>query len=375
MNQRTFALRGIDGANPVGFLAAVGTLVVLAQGGHAEARLWWQESITWTPVLAGVPAADEELLADLVADALTGATVSAENERRRAAAERAMQAARRERDRMAKNLRSARRDPRGRHAVSESALLPFEQAYGETRRQWLEALRRAVPRPELALGRRIDCTPDEYRGHAASMLRRATHAARDSLDLLAAFGSDACRRPHDVIEPTPFCFITGSGHQEFLDTVRALIDTVTPQRVRETLFQPWVYRDTGLSMRWDPAEDKRYALLDADPGEAGVRTVWMANLLAYRALALFPAVPTVRGLVTTGWNQVGGSRAFSWPLWHCPASLDSVRSLLQLAELAHRHPDMTSLRARGIAAVYRSQRIDIGVGGKQKVNFTQARRV
>ena len=72
-------------------------------------------------------------------------------------------------------------------------------------------------------------------------------------------------------------------------------------------------------MRWDPAEDRRYALLDRDPTATGnkPRTVWIANLLAYHALAWFPSAPTARGLLTTGWDRSG--EAFTWPLWQVPA--------------------------------------------------------
>jgi hypothetical protein len=265
-----------------------------------------------------------------------------------------------------------------RAAVEERELRPLEEDYRAKRQRWLEALRQAVPQPELALGKRLDCTPEEYREHAASFLERAGYAEREALDLLAAFGTDACRRRNnDAIEPTLFCFITGSGHQDFLDTTRKLIGEVTAERVERVLFQPWDYSDEGLSMRWDPLEDRRYALMDRDPTAAGnkPRTVWMANLLAYRALALFPTAPTSRGLGTAGWIQLEDWEAFTWPLWQYPATLDTVRSLVQLAEWAVADPDTSPLRARGIVAVYRAQRIEVGAGTNRKVNFAPARQI
>jgi hypothetical protein len=130
-------------------------------------------------------------------------------------------------------------------------------------------------------------------------------------------------------------------------------------------------------MRWDPLEDRRYALLDRDPTASGnkPRTVWMANLLAYRALALLPTAPTSRGLGAAGWIERGDSQAFTWPLWQYPATLDTVRSLVQLAEWAEEDPDTSPLRARGIVAVYRAQRIEVGAGSNRKINFAPARQV
>jgi len=128
-------------------------------------------------------------------------------------------------------------------------------------------------------------------------------------------------------------------------------------------------------MRWDPAEDRRYALLDRDPTASGnkPRTVWMANLLAYRALALFPSAPTPWGLRTTGWSRSG--EAFTWPLWRPPAAPDTIRSLMLLDELGKPVPDRRGLRARGIVAVYRAQRIKVGSAPNFKINFTPAQEI
>lgn len=49
-SSQSFELQGIDGTNPLGFLAAVGTLVVLHQAGH-DTRLAWKQKRTWLPVL------------------------------------------------------------------------------------------------------------------------------------------------------------------------------------------------------------------------------------------------------------------------------------------------------------------------------------
>jgi hypothetical protein len=303
--------------------------------------------------------------------------VTADAEARRAQAQRAMEnaktAVKKKRDEIKRRgLRGAERSE-----AIDREVRPLEQEYEEKRRVWLAALREAVPRPELALGKRIDCTAEEYRAHAAALAEQTRPATRGSLDLLAAFGNDACRQARsDSIEPTPFCFITGGGHQFFLETARELVGRVTTDGVSRVLFKPWDYRDEGLSMRWDPIEDRRYALMDRDPtaSDNKARTMWMANLLAYRALALFPTAPGSR-LATAAWRADGHRQWFTWPLWTHPATADVVRSLVQLSELTREHPDRTSLRERGVEAVYRSERIAVGTGANRKVNFAPARAV
>jgi hypothetical protein len=190
------------------------------------------------------------------------------------------------------------------------------------------------------------------------------------LDLLAVFASDACVEKSGRVAATPFCFITGSGHQYFLDTVRQLMKEVTAERVRSALFEPWTYADEKLSLRWDPMEARRYALMDIDPGPLGARTVWMANLLAYRALALFPSAPGWRGLETTGWS--GPGEFFTWPVWEHPADPGTIRSQMLLPDLVAEIPDRSVLRARGVVAIFRSRRIKVGSGANYKINFSPA---
>ena len=373
---RPFELVGLDGTNPLGFLAALGTLASLHQSGVGEPRLWWKRASRWMAVLEDVDAENEEALASLVAESLRGRAVPEDAEARRAAAQKAMELARtaikKKRDEIKKRgLRGSERTE-----AEERELRPLELEYEEKRRRWLDALREAVPRPELALGKRIDCTAEEYREHAAALVTGADRSKRDSLDMVASFGTDAVRQKNsNGIEPTPFCFTRGSSHQEFLETARQLMAQVTPDRVLRTLFKFWDYSDEGLSMRWDPIEDRRYALMDRDPTAPGnkPRTMWMANLLAYRGLVFFPTAAVGGRLYAAGWDPRQGS--FTWPLWEWPLCFDAVRSLVQLRELVEEQPDAATLRARGVAAAYRANRVVVGSGVNRKVNFSPARRV
>jgi hypothetical protein len=148
---------------------------------------------------------------------------------------------------------------------------------------------------------------------------------------------------------------------------------VTAERVRSVLFEPWTYSDEKLSLRWDPIEDRRYALMDRYPtaSDNKSRTVWMANLLAYRALALFTSAPGGRRLETTGWS--GRGELFTWPVWEHPADPDTIRSQMLLPDLGI--PDRSVLRARGVVAIFRSRRIKVGSGANFKINFGPVRGV
>jgi len=311
-------------------------------------------------------------LSQSLADVLRGKSVTGDAEARREATQREFDAAKKAvRDKREEiRLRGLGRDVR--KAAVDAEVEPLREDLDRNRQGWLSALKDAAPSPELAIGKHIDCTDDEYRDHALGFLAGASHAQRETLDLLAAFGSDACIEKSGRITGTPFCFITGSGHQYFLDTVRQLMDVVTPERIHAALFESWTYRDEKRSMRWDPLEDRRYALMDRNPSDDESHTVWMANLLAYRALVLFPSAPRGRHLATTGWNRLTDPSTFTWPIWEHSADLDTIRSILQLPELTSPKPNGSVLGARGVAAAFRARRIRVGSSSQYKVNFSPA---
>jgi hypothetical protein len=240
-----------------------------------------------------------------------------------------------------------------------------------------ELLRNRRPPVELLaeLGKNITVPASAFRDFvrkAAAGGCKDNHAAAD---FAAAFGSEACvEEKKDRIQYTLFCFITGSGHQDFLETMASLAQKTSSEQLREALFETWKHADKGLSFRWDPAEAREYALRWDNPGPEGVWTSWGANRLAVEALPLFPAHPR-HGLRTTGFETRSKVDEFTWPVWTAPVSCDTVRSLVGLYELQEERPDRQLLREIGIGEVYRAQRIRIGAGANFKVSFRPARAV
>jgi hypothetical protein len=115
--------------------------------------------------------------------------------------------------------------------------------------------------------------------------------------------------------------------------------------------------------------------MDRDPTTADnkPRTVWMANLLAYRSLLLFPSAPTMHGLGTTAWRQTRSDIEFTWPIWDKPLRVEPIQSLLQMKDLQENEIDHQRLRAMGIVSIFRSRRIQVGNPPLHKINFTPAR--
>ncbi len=366
-------LPAIDGANPLGFLAALGAAATLHQI-DPSLHISWKSASHWYPVIQA-EAIKKDAFAEQLAVLLEAAPPDPNAAELRDQAAEQMRRAKKALADRSKEIRSRKIGRADQSAARQTELPPLEAALLLRRKEFLAALRRTASSPELVIGKTLDCRPDEYTDHLTVILEAATSGARRAIDLFAHFLIDGTPEKSGKLPSTPFCFTSGSGGQYFLETVGQLALQVSEERLRKALFGTWVRRDPGLSLRWDPVEDKRYALTDREPSDVGASTEWMANLLAYQALAFFPSAPTRSGPATTGWTDRSASAAFTWPLWQDALAPDCVRALVQSHELGQKNPDTKPLRARGATAIFRSHRIQIGSPPNYKLNFAPARQL
>ncbi len=195
---------------------------------------------------------------------------------------------------------------------------------------------------------------------------------RLSVDLLAAFGSEVFTDDKVNFADTAFRMVRSgdSAGQGLLHYACKNAAETTAQDVRLSLFDRWVYEDRGSSFRWDPAEDKMYALQAHNPSDDGSLSVVGANRLALEALPFFPVHPTVAGAATTGFT-LPAPRAefeFRWPIWKWPLTMMVTKSLLaQIRVIEEAGP-----KARchmGVAAMFKSRQFK---PNKYYLNFSPA---
>lgn len=105
------------------------------------------------------------------------------------------------------------------------------------------------------------------------------------------------------------------------------------------------------ALRWyDPSKKSKQ---DDGPG-----TMRAANCLAIEALQSFPVLPVEQQVKTTGFQQISRREIyFVWPIWTPMLETNTVRSLLALPDLAYDSINRAALAKRGIQEVYRSQRV------------------
>jgi len=246
---------------------------------------------------------------------------------------------------------------------------------------WLSGIasRMADPSEQAVFGIADDLTISiaDFRNFAASAASAARATERSYADFLAAFGSEAVEsrvngKKSGMVADTAFRTMSGAGHQHFLGFMRMLSCETKVEHLRAALFETWTYGDPAPSLRWDPNDDRRYALRWAEPSGDPIRTVRGANRLAVEGLACFPTAARNGQLETTGFRrEKRRGVAWTWPIWVTPVGLEVVRSMLALEELQNPVPDRRRLRLMGIEEVYRSYRI---TQGKYR-NFTMAQPV
>lgn len=294
-----FTLTGLDGANPLGFLAALGAFRILNEASPAR-MLWRQDGGRWTPALS---TKNQTSILSL-----------------------------------ARILRSRQDTPSLKMANNpQMPVLEFREAVLAAREQWFAG---------------------------------TTH----DLELIAALGDSAVpdRNKPEINADTAWRTMSGSGHQHFLKFMNEICKATSLKQLREALFGPWRYDDTDYSMRWDPTDDRRYALRWKNPSGDKSTNVRGANRLAIEALPLFPVMPTTHALETTGFSGHRSSDTFfTWPIWTVSITLDVCRSLLAHAELQRERPNTAPFASIGVPAVFRSQRITVG----KFRNFSPARHI
>ena len=297
-NEPGLVLSGLDGGNPLGFLAAVGTLRVLSDGGDGPAdtvRLGWTATPEgWRPSLAGCGESRVDIC-DSLCRLLRGASDEIFD------------------------IGRVRKDRR------ESNKFPFDA------------------------------------GRLAEVLQALSDSKseRRDADFLAGFGTELYPDPKTgEFQCTSFKMVRSgdSNRQGMLLYAKAIRRKVDERAIERTLFENWDYGDEDYSLRWDPIEDQRYALRWRDPSKStaadGRGTMTAANCLAFEALRCMPCVPVGTRAVTTGFQEIEHRKRFVWPIWTPCVNAETVRSLLSLGELHEVPLRRSTLEARGVQEVY-----------------------
>jgi CRISPR-associated endonuclease/helicase Cas3 len=201
------------------------------------------------------------------------------------------------------------------------------------------------------LGSKIIFTKQEYRQHAVAANSSATSSSRQRSDWLAALATEfvLTKKSEDCLK-TSLDFT--SGQQQFLQMVRSVVTKTSPVHMSRCLFNLWRYEDECESLRWDPIDDRRYALCAYDPSNKSknpIMTELGANALAFASL---PLLPIIEGRSLTLSPR---GKAMRWVIWSGQLTLETVQSLLASSQIRGVSLDSHALRSLGIDSVLESE--------------------
>ena len=198
---------------------------------------------------------------------------------------------------------------------------------------------------------------------------------RERADTIASFGVECCVDDKGNFKDTALRMVrTGdSAGQGLLAYGKRILDSTTSTELQSAISDNWQYQDKQCALRWDPEENRGYALQWDDPSGDAALSVRGANFLALAAMHLLPTAPVNGHVETTGFGLKRSKRStFTWPIWQHALNLDTVRSVLALSNLQLSVPPVTELAHLGIVCVYRCDRI---MTSTYYANFTPAQKV
>jgi hypothetical protein len=286
-------LKGIDGANPLGFLAALGAVATARIFCPLISVGWRKEYGSWRPFFMGYES-NETAFSEAMAGALSG--TSAE---------------------------------------------PFkiEKKFPFSKRRFGEALKefqsKALPRDR----RNVDLL-----GAFGSEVcaEKDGEIFQDTFFRMVRSGDSAG-------QGLPFYAISIRNSTGAAELRRTLFETWDYKDKGFSLrWNP--LEDQRYALRWhDPSKNKdKYA-----PGTMnGANALALEALSLFPSVALQTGLATT-GFSKSKQRRI----YFTWPIWEAAVSVETVRSLLALQELHKENPPRKELQARGIVEVYRCERI------------------
>jgi len=368
---------GLDGANPLHVLAALG-LLRLASRRDPRATLHWRFEVGWRPTVTHViddwrehSAVVAALAAELrntahagIRDQTQERLVGALNTKRKKLLEQA-------KDERAKAKQDAKElGPLERkHFLKEfEARLDRDLAVidGEIAAAQ-ELVNDALGSGVAHLGDVIGVAPAIFRRKADEACRawldgRSLGNGVDALliaDAMSSQGCDVILDDKGLVQCTPYSFSNGGGGQCLLKAFRLLGAQITTQQVEGTILGNSGRVLSGATpLNWDPVEQRDYALAWTSPEDKQASpkpTDAAANVLALIGLSLLSACPHSERLMALGWQRDSTTaiQSFTWPLWTTPLTESVVRSLF--VSIPKKDQSRTAM---GISAVMRSERIN-----------------
>lgn len=263
---RRIHLVGVDGSNPLGFMAALGLLRIVP-----GVKLGFSDDGSFRAFIDGLDKSESDLATFISDDA--------------------------------------------KAAEDESAPWRFTYTKAATKKQGPQEVADLKPPPQ------------DFKKFLAICVEAWVSGNEEAAGYAAAYGTDVAVDSKGNTKPTAFHFT--AAQQTFLGAVEAIRASVTQEWVKKSLFEGHGEKP-GSNLRWDPGSERNWALMANNPSGDGTLVDAPLEWLAFRGLPLLPSFPRGTRIITTGVVGRGDDMTFTWPLWKVPASRHATRSVLQV---------------------------------------------
>lgn len=160
---------------------------------------------------------------------------------------------------------------------------------------------------------------------------------------------------------TPLRLIPRMGRARFVSTALSVSRSVrTESQIRTALFGPWEYGKAN-SLRWDPGAPPSLRAYSAEaPTNFGPLGVPGAIALAVAGLCYFPLIATSGARATCRGFSSPRASVLRWPLWSPPLDEAATRVTLSVPAIYEKKVDGNLLARHGILARVSARREQLG---------------
>ena len=405
MTMHEVKLTALDGSNLLAFMAALGTLRTLCRKSAGILLSWKMEKASgiWQPVLSQCPFPQDELSAVLHGCLSPRILPSKEETAKQSAAKRAFKEAekafkkemdailakkkdqekeikRRFDPKSASNPSKTKKDlSREQKAELDALKKQTDESIAHARKQhrlddleraWKNIIETNSPLPHFSMGEDFKVKPFDFRAFVQKSLdsHKGNAPGPELLQFAAAFATECALDLNGNVADSDLRAV-GGGQTRILKEIRKIVSKTSQEHLEKSLCGAWDYSDPSPAMRWDPNENRPYALRANNPASDQKQvTMRGANRLAIEAFPFFPVMTSNGHASTTAFRRSSHGLEISWPVWTDSLGMDEIRSLLCIPDLSNEKPNLLSISSRGVIQVYRSRRF-----GKEYRNFSPSK--
>lgn len=366
-------LKGIDGTNPLGFLAAMGAFRVAALHDPNSKMAWETDVPAPYPILTTT--LSQEFLAQAVceegsrilAKPKDSETIIKKIRKTKEERKKKYDELKDKRTKLRQTAKTKKMDKSDAHKwfETETAVLRGQTQQLETcLAKEQRALADILPEGSVYYGETIKVNVDVFRAVAQKVMEKNITPSLQ-MDMLAAFSSDAIVTAADEIQPSWLSFNNGASGKCLIKDAFDSAVLLDVEKVQRHLFEMCIPDDAVTGLGWNPSELSNYALQYANPAPKENQRASSAthNVMGFIGLSCFASMPTCAGEIRT----IGFLRNdWYWGCWKASIGLDVLKSLLSI--LTDLGRDVGKQRAYGITCMYKATRID--PTGKGRKYFT-----